>query len=401
MPSYPRQFWLLIFGTLFSFIGTSMIWPLLLIYVNQKVDISLTATTSLFTVSSVAMFISSFLIGPVADQAGRKGVMVIGLVMTGISYLLFIPANSYLAFFALMAMRGFFRPLFRIGSDAMVADLIPTENRPDAYALMRMTSNTAIALGPAIGGFVAERSYTIVFIIGAIALSAYGLMIAFFMRETLPSKNGHMGDSPQPVENQVQGIASYIPILKDRVFMSFIVFTTLALMASTLMFTLLPLYANEMYNIPESRVGLIITANAGMVVLLQYAVTMLSKRFPNMAVMMVGALLYAVGVGSVALGNTFFAFLVSMVVMTSGELMLVPTASTTTADLAPPEHRGKYMSLFGLTWGVASGLSPLIGGFLSDMFTPRAIWIGGFVYGMLGMIGFAVLARKIRKDQQV
>ena len=278
------------------------------------------------------------------------------------------------------------------GREQLLHDLV------QGYVVCDSVLQPAVVL---VGGFVAERSYTIVFIVGAIALSAYGLMIAFFMRETLPSKNGHMGDSPQPVENQAQGIASYIPILKDRVFMSFIVFTTLALMASTLMFTLLPLYANEMYNIPESRVGLIITANAGMVVLLQYAVTMLSKRFPNMAVMMVGALLYAVGVGSVALGNTFFAFLISMVVMTSGELMLVPTASTTTADLAPPEHRGKYMSLFGLTWGVASGLSPLIGGFLSDMFTPRAIWIGGFVYGMLGMIGFAVLARKIRKDQQV
>ena len=197
-------------------------------------------------------------------------------------------------------------------------------------------------------------------------------------------------------EERVKGIASYLPILKDRVFMSFTFFTTLALMASTLMFTLLPLYSNEMYNIPESRVGLIITVNAGMVVTLQFLMTQFTKRFPKMRVMMIGAAFYALGAGSVALGSTFFAFLGSMVVMTSGELMLVPTASTTTAELAPPEHRGKYMSIFGLTWGVASGLSPLFGGFFSDLFSPKMIWVGGFIYGLLGVIGFAVLSGKMR-----
>ena len=46
----------------------------------------------------------------------------------------------------------------------------------------------------------------------------------------------------------------------------------------------------------------------------------------------------------------FAYFWISMVVMTVGELILVPTASTYAANLAPVDKRGRYMSIFGLSW---------------------------------------------------
>ena len=66
-----------------------------------------------------------------------------------------IPANTLLEFALLMAFRGLASPLYRIGTDAMLADLIPAKQRADAYALTRLSKNVGIALGPAIGGFVA------------------------------------------------------------------------------------------------------------------------------------------------------------------------------------------------------------------------------------------------------
>ncbi len=52
------------------------------------------------------------------------------------------------------------------------------------------------------------------------------------------------------------------------------------------------------------------------------------------------------------------------------------------------------MSFYALTWGVAAGIGPIFGGFLNDIFGPKAIWLGGAVVGSLGVIFFLVLARR-------
>jgi MFS family permease len=101
--------------------------------------------------------------------------------------------------------------------------------------------------------------------------------------------------------------------------------------------------------------------------------------------------IYAIGVGSVALMTGFWGFWLSMVVLTFGELTLVPTASKYVADTAPADLRGRYMSIYWLGWGLARTLSPLIGGFLNDNLFPQAIWIGGLLIGLTSTFGLIAL----------
>ena len=112
--------------------------------------------------------------------------------------------------------------------------------------------------------------------------------------------------------------------------------------------------------------------------------------------MAVGACFYAIAVGSVGLGQGFWAFWMSMVVMSVGELMIMPTASTYIANLAPTDMRGRYMSFFSLSWGVAAGLAPLIGGNLGDAFGPQVTWFGGAFVGIMAALGFTILAVRSR-----
>ena len=51
-----------------------------------------------------------------------------------------------------------------------------------------------------------------------------------------------------------------------------------------------------------------------------------------------------------------------LVLMTLGELILVPTATTYAANQAPADMRGRYMSLYSLTRPAASGTGPLLEG---------------------------------------
>jgi ABC-type transport system involved in multi-copper enzyme maturation permease subunit len=168
----------------------------------------------------------------------------------------------------------------------------------------------------------------------------------------------------------------------------------LAQMCAVLIWILMPVYANNIYNVPESLYGLIPTTNALMVVFLQVFVTNRTKRYKPASVMMLGTLFYTLGVGSVAFGQAFIGFWISIVIMTIGELILMPTASTYVAAVAPADMRGRYMSIAGLTWPVAAGIAPLLGGYLSDNIAPVATWVGGFIIGLVGILGFYLLSKR-------
>jgi hypothetical protein len=137
--------------------------------------------------------------------------------------------------------------------------------------------------------------------------------------------------------------------------------------------------------------------NAILVVIFQIAITRVTKKYPALRVLALGSLLYAVGVTSLAWGRGFWGFWLSMVVFTIGEMILMPTSSTYAANQAPETMRGRYMSIYGLTWGLASGIGPIYGGFLNDNISPVAIWYGAGLVGMISAVVFAYMANRSRK----
>jgi MFS family permease len=380
---YPRQFWLLFGGMLITATGGSMAWPFLSIYLRQRLDIPLTTVGLLLSLNSGAGLISTFLAGPVADRFGRKGVMAISLFANSAIYATMSLADSLSLWAVLMALGGAVGPLYRVGSNAMVADLVPPDQRASAYALLRMSSNLGIAIGPAVGGFVAVVSYSSTFLTAAAAFLTFGLLLLLFVRETLSS-----GLSDERPTN-----GGYGPLLRDRPFLAFCGVSTLVVMPASMMMVLLSVYAKEQYGVPENQYGFIMATNAAMVVAFQYLVTQVTKRYSHLRVMAIGALFYAIGVGSVALGRGFAAFLISMAIMTIGELILVPTGTTLAANLSPPDMRGRYMGIYGLTWGIGFGTGPVLGGYLNDHLAPVAIWYGGLIIGLVSTLGYLLLTR--------
>ncbi len=148
----------------------------------------------------------------------------------------------------------------------------------------------------------------------------------------------------------------------------------------------------------EAKYGLIPMTNALMVVAFQVVVTKRSKKLHPLWVMSIGSLLYAVGVTSVGLWSGFWGFWLSMVILTGGELLLVPTATTFAANLAPVDMRGRYMGVYALSWQLAAGIGPLVGGVLNDRFAPRMIWFGGGVFGLAALAYFVISAFRAQEN---
>jgi len=171
---------------------------------------------------------------------------------------------------------------------------------------------------------------------------------------------------------------------------------SVGLMAPMMLWILMPVYAKTNFGLPENLYGWIPTTNALMCVFVQYPVTQVTRQHPAVRAVAAGMLIYALGVGSVFFMRGFWGFWLSMVIMTIGELILMPTSSTYAAGLSPADMRGRYMSIYGLTWPAALGIAPVMGGYLGDTFGPVTTWYGGLVAGLLSIVWFIALYRGAR-----
>jgi MFS family permease len=387
---YPPQFWLMVFGIFISTAGASMIGPFLIIYASQKLGLPLSTVATLITINAGTGLFASFIAGSLADQVGRKVIMTVSLLGNGLIYLFMMRAETYAAFALLMFLTGLCNPLYQIGADAMLADLIPQAKRTDAYAINRMINNAGFAIGPSVGGFLAAQSYGLSFYFAAAGMLFYSVLLFFFAHETLQK-------TVNPIEKQTPD-GGYAQIFKDKGYLTFVAITGLGLIAPGMLWVLLAVYAKTNFGMPENQFGWLPTTNALMCVFVQYFVTRFTRRHNPLPVVALGMLVYALGVGSVALMSSFWGFWLSMVILTFGELILVPTASTYVANISPPELRGRYMSIYWLTWGVSRGTAPLLGGFLNDTISPRSIWIGGLTIGLFSTLGLFLLTRFQRRE---
>ncbi len=384
---YPRQYWLMIAGLVLATAGGSMIWPFILIYASGKLNLPLGTVAALISINAGTGLFSSIIAGTLADKIGRKVVMNISLTMTGIAYLLLMHAETYAQFAALMVMIGLSNPLYQVGADAMLADLIPSEKRTDAYAINRIANNAAFALGPAVGGFLATRSYNLAFYAASTGFLAYSILLFFLAHETLEKSAHAIKETNAPR-------GGYLTVLHDGKYMSFVALIGLGLIAPTMLWILMPVYAKTNFGVPEALYGWIPTTNAVMCVFVQYFVTRITRNHRTLSVVASGMLIYALGAGSVALMTGFWGFWLSMVILTFGELTLVPTSSKYVADRAPANLRGRYMSVYWIGWGLARTAAPLVGGFLNDAIAPRAIWLGALTLGLVSAFGLFLLARR-------
>lgn len=383
--SYPPQFWLLFWTTLLFRASFAMMWPFTTIYVRQKLDISVSVATLLLSVQAVASLLSVMAVGSLMDQFGRKGAMILGVfaeafVLIGMAF-----STQFPVWVVLMAMHGALYPIFGVGVNTMVTDIVQPEQRASAYALNRMVSNAGIAIGPMIGGLLAQVSFQLIFLSIAVIFVVLAVIMQLSLEETVPRNTE---------TTSTTNTKGYGTILKDRLFLQIFGAYIVILIAYTQVFVLLPLYTQENFGLRESQYTLLFTLNASMVVFLQYSVTRQTQQFRTATLLIAGAVLYMVGVTSITWDSTLPMFLLSMGIMTLGELVMLPTLMTLVGNLAPVNMRARYMGVFSLGYPVASGIGPVMGGLVNDHIAPTAIWTVAGLFAAVGVMGFLLLARR-------
>jgi len=230
-------------------------------------------------------------------------------------------------------------------------------------------------------------------VLTGISYLVLAVLTMIFIKETIPENT-----TPQDVVFKTSG---YGFILEDLRFLSFIGMYFLILMAYAHMFSLLPVYVSENFGLAENQYSLMITVNAAMVIFLQYFVTKQTEKFEDFPVMTFGTLFYAVGLFSFAFGSELWHFMLSVGIVTLGELIVMPTATTLVANLAPDDMRARYLGLLSLGYPIGSGIGPVLGGFLNDTVAPVAMWYGAGTMALVGGIGFFILTRIWNEKRKV
>ena len=394
--AYPRQFWLLCLGVFFNRASNSMIWPFLTIYMVTRLDVPLTTAALLLGLRSAITILSTSVQSWLMDRVGRKGVIVASLWGTSLVFLGMAQAETMSAWVALVVAHGLVLPAFSTGVNTMTADLTPLEQRPAAFALVRAVANAGFAIGPLLGGLLAALDYAWAFYAASAAFLVLGLLMTRFIDETRPA-------TPQRHDSATSDPAftwgGFSFIMRDGRFMAFCLAFLLMEMGYIQSFSMMAVYANEVHALPQSQFGWIITTNATLVVLLQTLVTRWTRPYPPYRVMVFGACAMALGLWSVSWGTILPHFMLSMALMTLGELTNSPIGLAIVSEQAPPAMRARYLGVYDLMVQIASGIGPIMGGLLFDHVAPQAMWWGASLLALLGAAGFALLGARLSQPQ--
>jgi MFS family permease len=385
---YPPQFWMLILGLFVDQLGGALVFPFLTLYITRRFGVGMTEIGLLLGVFAVTNLIGSTLGGALTDRFGRKGTLIFGLVVSALVSLVMGLADSFQLLMVSMAIVGLFANVGGPAAQAMVADLASEEKRAQAFGILRVVHNLAVAIGPAIGGLVAVRSYLILFIADAVTSLITAIFAGAILQETNPSSG-----SDVQRESIAQTFRGYGQVLRDTRFAAFVLTSMLIAVVAIQMNTSLGVYLRDAYGLSDQRFGYLLTLNASMVVLLQFYITRRMQGGRPLVMAALGSALYALGYTLYGFVAGYALFLTAMAILTLGEMVFVPSAQALAAYMAPEDMRGRYMAAYGLSWSLPLVFGPLASGLIMDNLNPQWLWY------VVGLVGFAAAAGYLLLDR--
>ena len=394
---YPRQFWVVVGASFVDHLGGALLYPFFALYVTKHFDVGMTEVGILFAIFSVSEFFGSMFGGALTDQIGRKKVIIIGLIVSAFTSVGMGLVNRLELFYLMAVITGLFADMAGPARQAMITDLLPEEKRADGFGIMRVAMNLTVAIGPAIGGFIAARSYMMLFAADAISSTITAFFFYKLVAETLPKATTKEEKEARP--NFADSFRGYAKVLKDHAFIIYMLLSMVVTIVYMQMYGALPVFLRDIHQIPESGFGMLMSLNAAMVVLFQFAITRKIGNRPPMLMMALGALIYAVGFVIFGFTGQYAIFMVAMAIITVGEMVVSPVMQALVAKFSPEEMRGRYMAVFGISWLIPGAFGPLLAGLVMDAGKPLWVWYASGILATLAAIGFVIFHQYFKQGE--
>lgn len=374
---FPRRYWIIVLTFFIDSIGGTLLFPFFSLYITDKFDVGMTTAGMVLAMFSIFGIVGNMIGGALTDRFGRRKLILFGLIFSALSTLTLGFVNSLAVLFPLAAFIGLLSDVSGPAHQAMMADILTEKQRQEGFGLMRVVRNLAWIIGPSIGGFLANRSFMLLFIIDAIVSCIVAVIFYTSMPETKPQ---HHEEEHKEHESIWKTIAGYGIVFKDFAFMAFIVAAILMGAVYQQMYNSLSVYLRDNHAVNPQGYGFLMTTSAITVILFQFWVSRNIKDKPPFIIMAAGTLFYMFGFSMFGFVSAYWLFMSAIVVITIGEMLIMPTSQTLAANFAPVEMRGRYMAIFGMTWLLPSTFAPMLAGLILDNLDPNLLWyIGGIL----------------------
>lgn len=373
---FSREIWILALITFINRAGT-MVLPFLSKYLKEDLHFSYSQVGWIMVSFGLGSMLGSWLGGKLSDKIGFYKIMIFSLLTSGIGFFVLQKITSYygllIAIFIIMVIADMFRPAMFVSLGAYAKP----ENRTRALTLVRLAINLGFAAGPALGGLlIMHVGYKGLFWVdGATCI----LAILIFWAKVKEKKKSAYTDKEHPGEVLTHSV------FKDTPFWIFLMICLISGIMFFQLFTTIPLYHKEQFNLSELQTGLLLTFNGILVFFIEMPLVSYIERnkINKLRAINLGGLLMTISMFLLLINNWVGILIIMMLFMTFAEMFAFPFSNSFAMSRAPKGHEGRYMAIFTMTYSMAHILSAKTGMTIIDNFGYQANW---FFMGTLGLI---------------
>jgi MFS family permease len=380
----PAPYWWLWLGTLINRAGT-FIEPFAILYLTGPRQLSIATAGTVVTVWGAGSVLSQPLGGYLTDRIGRRTTLSLGMFAVALALGLLSLARGLPAIMAAALFLGVVGDIYRPASSATVADLLEGEQRTRAFALQFWAINLGFSVAALSAALLVQLGFGTLFAVDALTSLLFGLVVLRKVPETRPaSAVRHEHEEP-----------AWRLMLRDRILLALV---ALFLCYATLygqVYVTLPLAVRDA-GLGTGSYGLIMAVNGIVIVIVQPLALNLIARAPRTVLLPGTILLVGGGIALSGVCNSTWAFALTVVVWTLGEIGQTTALMALVASIAPEALRGRYMGAVGLAWGASAMVAPFLGSRVYAA-SPTALWLGCLVLAGVAAAGLYALAARLRK----
>jgi predicted MFS family arabinose efflux permease len=378
---FSREIWILAIVTFINRAGV-MVVPFLSKYLKENLHFSYSEVGWIMVSFGVGSLIGSWLGGKLSDKIGFYKIMLFSLFVSGIIliFLQYITSFWGLCFglLLLMLVADMFRPAMFVAIGAYAKP----ENRTRALTLVRLAINLGFAAGPALGGLVIMGiGYSGLFWIDGstciISIVIFGILVK--------EKKKFVDPNIETVT-----ITEVNSVFNDKPFWIFLIACLISGILFFQLFTTIPLYHKERFNLTEFQTGLLITLNGLMVFFLEMPIVSYIERnkIDKLKVFNYGMVAMSISILLLLINFWMGVLIVMMIFMTFGEMFAFPFSNSFAISRAPKGHEGRYMAIFTMSFSLAHIISAKLGLEIIARYGYQMNWL---LMGILGFIGVALV----------
>ena len=382
-----------VFMTLFiDATGFGIIIPLLPFYA-ETFQAGSAALAVLIASFPLMQFIFSPILGRISDNVGRKPVLVISMLTSAGSFVLFAVANSFFILLLSRIVAGLATET--AVAQAYIADITSKKERASGIGKTGAAHAAGFIIGPAIGGTLSVYGFSAP-AFAAVFLTVINLLfVLFFLPESLPQEDSIL----QVVANSNDGFLRKLldafskPLIGTVLLIFFIMFLSWSAIP-----VIMPLLGVIFFGFGSVEMSYFFIYMGTIQIMWQGVIIgRLTEKIGEEQLIAFGPLLLMLGVFLMPLIPNIVIFVFSLTIISLASGMMRTVVPSFISKISPANEQG---GILGVTNGVASIArvpGPLIAGFLFEFAGSAAPFFASAAMLMVAFgFGFRVRARRVR-----